>query len=94
MSFLLDTHVIIWYLQDDAQLPPRISDLLENTENQLLVSMASLWEMAIKINLGKLNLTITFSEFPQLLEQYSIEILPITVIRALPTVALAPSGSL
>ena len=42
MNLILDTHVFLWYLQDDANLKPAIVDILESTENSLYLSIASL----------------------------------------------------
>jgi PIN domain nuclease of toxin-antitoxin system len=56
MNLILDTHVFLWYLQDDDQLTPPIANILESTENKLYLSIASLWEIAIKLGIGKLEL--------------------------------------
>jgi PIN domain nuclease of toxin-antitoxin system len=56
MNLILDTHVFLWYLQDDDQLTPAIANILESTENKLYLSIASLWEIAIKLGIGKLEL--------------------------------------
>ena len=46
MNLLLDTHTIIWYFQNDEKLPSNISELLEDSSNNLYVSIVSLWEIA------------------------------------------------
>ena len=53
MRYLLDTHTLLWFLQDDPQLPEMVANEITNIENNCYVSIASLWEIAIKINLGK-----------------------------------------
>ncbi len=78
MNLLLDTHTVIWYFQDDKKLPTNVSELLEDPENRLFVSIASLWEIAIKLNLGKLTLEIAFSDLQEILERFLIETLPIS----------------
>lgn len=78
-KILLDTHSLLWYFQDDERLSATVADLLENSENELYVSIVSLWEIAIKINIGKLQLECSFSAFLSILEQYNIDILPITL---------------
>ncbi|MBE9140597.1 type II toxin-antitoxin system VapC family toxin [Nodosilinea sp. LEGE 07088] len=78
MNLLLDTHTVIWYFQDDEKLPSSVADLLEDPDNSLYVSIASLWEIAIKLNLGKLTLEIAFADFRRLLERFLIETLPIS----------------
>ena len=56
MRLLLDTHTLLWHVSGDAKLSGLSFDLIENTENQVFVSVASLWELAIKVSLGKLEL--------------------------------------
>lgn len=54
MRLLLDTHVLLWALADDTRLTPAARRQLEGA-NEVFVSAASFWEMAIKIALGKLD---------------------------------------
>jgi PIN domain nuclease of toxin-antitoxin system len=77
MHLLLDTHTFIWYFQSDQQLPSAMADMLEDVDNSLYLSIASLWEIAIKLNIGKLTLQVPFSDLPELLERFLIETLPI-----------------
>ncbi len=56
MRFLLDTHSFLWFIAGDTKLSPTARGLIEDVDNQPLLSMASLWEMAIKLSLGKLRL--------------------------------------
>jgi PIN domain nuclease of toxin-antitoxin system len=78
-QFLIDTHILIWYLEDDPQLSPHVAELLEDTRHNLYVSIASLWEIAIKSGLGKLKLKIEFYDLKEVLKRLSIEILSIDV---------------
>ncbi len=55
MKFLLDTHTLLWAINQDSRLPAPLVDLIEDPENDVYVSMASIWEAAIKIGLGKLR---------------------------------------
>jgi PIN domain nuclease of toxin-antitoxin system len=48
MNLLLDTHAAIWFITEDPQLPSYSKEVIENPENQCFVSIASLWEIAIK----------------------------------------------
>ena len=80
MKFLLDTHTLIWFLQDDPKLSSVASQLIENPENEIFVSMVTLWEIAIKVSLGKLVLSTTFDQlFPQHLIINNFKILPIEI---------------
>ena len=53
MKLLLDTHLLLWAAGDPAQLPAEARALLENPENELLFSAASLWEVALKRGLNR-----------------------------------------
>ena len=55
MKLLLDTHALLWWLADDPQLGPRTRGLIEDPANDVLVSIASLWEIAVKLRVGKLH---------------------------------------
>ena len=77
MRYLLDTHTLLWFLQDDPQLPKKVSNEITNVENSCFVSIASLWEIAIKINLGKLSIKFPFVQFASYLADNDIEILQI-----------------
>lgn len=77
---LLDTHAFIWFISGDQRLSPAARKLLDDRENEILISVASLWEIAIKHSLGKLTLERRFAEFiPEQLDRQQIEILPITL---------------
>ncbi|MCK4541558.1 MAG: type II toxin-antitoxin system VapC family toxin [Spirochaetales bacterium] len=60
MNLLLDTHIILWWLSDDAQLSADHRDLLSDTGNLCLISSASIWEISIKQGLGKLKIPSNF----------------------------------
>jgi PIN domain nuclease of toxin-antitoxin system len=55
-KLLLDTHTLPWFLWDDPQLSENAKSLIENPENQKLVSIATCWDIAIKVGLRKLDL--------------------------------------
>jgi len=55
VKVLLDTHALLWWLADDNQLGQRARDLIEDPGNDILISMVSLWEMAVKARVGKLR---------------------------------------
>lgn len=57
MRLILDTHVFIWWDSEPERLSPRALSLCRDRENQLHVSVASLWEIQIKSQLGKLKLS-------------------------------------
>lgn len=58
MTYLLDTHILIWFVEDDPRLTTSVRTLLQDTANVVLVSHASFWEMTIKKSIGKLQITL------------------------------------
>lgn len=78
MDVLLDTHTFLWYLQDSKELSSKAAEILEDPSNNLWLSIASLWEISIKLGLGKLRLQNSFSELEAMLQQLKIEVLLIT----------------
>jgi PIN domain nuclease of toxin-antitoxin system len=63
MRLLLDTHTFIWYVTDNPRLSTHVKLLIEDENNEKLVSIASIWEMAIKHSIGRLNFSLPFIEF-------------------------------
>jgi PIN domain nuclease of toxin-antitoxin system len=76
MKLLLDTHTFIWAATDDTKLSPTARELLLDCDNELILSVASIWEMSIKASIGKLILQ-------QPLEQIINEQIQINGIRVL-----------
>jgi PIN domain nuclease of toxin-antitoxin system len=91
MRLLLDTHTFIWFVTDSPRLSDRVKQLIEDDYNEKLLSPASIWEMAIKHSMGKLNFS---TPFPQFIEQQiglnSMDLLPIEIshINVVSTLAL------
>lgn len=77
MNILLDTNVFIWFLEGSERLSNYAKEAIEADENICHVSIASFWEMAVKISIGKLDMTISFEELNLLAWENGIEILPI-----------------
>ncbi len=77
MSHLLDTHTLIWFLEDDPQLPPVTRTQIETTPT-IFISIISLWEIAIKASIGKLTLSFPFNTIEPNLTTAGITQLPIT----------------
>jgi PIN domain nuclease of toxin-antitoxin system len=55
MRALLDTHTALWFFDDVDKLSSKAYSVINNEENDIFVSIASVWEVAIKVNLGKLK---------------------------------------
>lgn len=81
MRLLLDTHVLLWYL-DGELLPKEVVKALEDAKNQRIVSIVSLWELSIKISLKKIQTSRTLSEIhDHLLSKINFEILNIEYLH-------------
>lgn len=63
MRVLLDTHTFIWAVDDVSKLGPQATAELVNPANELLVSAASVWEIAIKVSIGKMTLSLPFRDW-------------------------------
>ena len=48
MQYLIDTHIFIWFIQNSSNLNPRMRRLIEDANNEIFISIASLWEISIK----------------------------------------------
>ncbi len=78
MKLLLDTHSFLWFISGSANLSSTARSLIENASNRPFLSVASLWEMAIKLSIGKLSLAQPFEVLiPQQMRLNGIELLDI-----------------
>jgi PIN domain nuclease of toxin-antitoxin system len=78
MNVLIDAHALLWFLAGSSKLSAKALECIQNAQNTLFVSPATLWEISIKDALGKLILPEPFDQiFPARLDASSILILPI-----------------
>ena len=77
MRILLDTQAFIWFVENDKQLPSKIKMDLEDLDNTIIISIASLWEMTIKMTLDKLQLDCDIEAMIDKIYRNGFEILPI-----------------
>lgn len=80
MKYLLDTHVILWWLTEPKKLNTKSVKIIAEKNNKIYISSASFWEMAIKKGLGRLSLPHNLIE---ILTSEGFEILPITAEEGL-----------
>jgi PIN domain nuclease of toxin-antitoxin system len=78
MKLLLDTHIFLWWINDDSQLEESVKQIIADPENEVYLSVASIWEVLVKFKLGK----IAFSEppdvfLPEQREKHQILSLPL-----------------
>jgi len=76
-GILIDTHILLWYLNDDERLTAANRELLVNIQNNIYVSSISLWEISIKISLNKLTINISITEIEQWIRMLQFTLLPI-----------------
>ena len=80
MKIILDTHAFLWFAENSKKLSQTANILLNNQENKLLLSIASVWEMQIKIGIGKLQLEESLTEIvAKQREVNEVEIFPINL---------------
>ncbi|MFN3397595.1 MAG: type II toxin-antitoxin system VapC family toxin [Sulfurimicrobium sp.] len=80
MNLLLDTHAFIWLWEDTSKIPPRVLAACEDPENQLYLSIASVWEMQIKVAVGKLSFHQPLSEIIEYQKnENGVSILPVSL---------------
>lgn len=77
MAFLLDTHTFLWFLSGDEKLSKKALVKMLDINKKCYLSIASLWEITIKLQLGKLELNFEFNELAEYLKRNHIEILTI-----------------
>ena len=75
MKLLLDTHILLWWLNDDEKLPEKAHQMISHADNAIYVSHISLWEIQIKVLAGKLH-----ADLKAIIEQ-----LPVNNFQELPS---------
>ena len=79
MDHLIDTNILIFFLQDHPRLSARVAEWIEDPASKSFVSLASLWEISIKHGLGKLQVSYADRpDLPEILAQSGFELLPIS----------------
>lgn len=78
-TWLVDTHAALWFLDDAPNLSARAKERMESGDSRLLVSAASLWEVAIKRRLGKIDVP---DDLLDVLRDQDFEVLPISAAHA------------
>jgi PIN domain nuclease of toxin-antitoxin system len=77
MSTLLDTHAFIWFLNGDSEMSEKLKAIIADGSNKCYLSIASIWEIAIKISINKLRIKGEFNQITEFLAENDIAILPI-----------------
>lgn len=85
MRVLLDSHTLIWLYSGNERLSQKAKEVIENTQNECFLSLASVWEMAIKIKLGKMNLSVSLERFVEDVTENGILVLSVELAHILKT---------
>ena len=84
MRLLLDTHTFIWADTEREKLSPRVADVLQDERSQVFLSVVSVWEMQIKVQLGKMTLRTDLATLVrQQLSQSRLQLLPVLLPHVL-----------
>jgi len=75
MNLLLDTHILLWWLDDNASLPANAREAIADTDNMIILSAAVIWEIRIKQGIGKLKIA---PNFYNVIKEQGFEMLAIT----------------
>lgn len=73
MKILLDTHVLLWALSNDAKLPDKARKIIENEDNEIYCSVASLWEVELKHMLHPRAMTISAKQLAEYCDQAGVQ---------------------
>lgn len=80
MRHLLDAHSLIWALDDPSKLGRNAHDCLQDSANDLAISVGTIWELSIKVGLGKLTLSLPYRAWiERAITDLGLTVLPITV---------------
>ncbi len=90
MKVLLDTHVVVWWLEGATRLSRRAATILANLDNIILISAAVGWELAIKVSTGKMKPQSILVDLDGILKREMFSELPITLEMAVRAGLLPP----
>lgn len=79
MNYLLDTHTFLWFLNDDEKLSKKANKLIQDKGNRIFISMASIWEIAIKVSNNKLKLLFPLENISKHIFDNDFNILNISI---------------
>ena len=88
MRLLLDTHIALWAIADNPRLPQQARELILESSSEIFISVASIWEIAIKHSLNRGNMPISSLEAMHYFADAGYTLLPVTAIHASATESL------
>ncbi|WP_194775715.1 type II toxin-antitoxin system VapC family toxin [Pararhodonellum marinum] len=75
MKYLIDTHILLWYIVGDKRINNETKSKIENKANQIFLSNASIWEIAIKLSIGRLKLNGSLDDLKEYLDRKGFKLL-------------------
>lgn len=79
MTYLLDTHYLIWALTDTGKLSKKLKEIFTDPDNKIIISAVSLWEISLKSALGKLKISGFLAEdLPAICEKIGFQLKPLS----------------
>ncbi len=87
MRILLDSHTLLWWMDDPAKLRPSAREAIADPSNLVFASAVSIWELGLEVSKGKLRIPV---RFPALLQEHGISHLPFTGSHAMASTTLPP----
>ncbi len=82
MKAILDTHTLLWLVDRPEKLPKTVRSFCENENNELYISIASFWELSIKISIGKIELDKNaLTQLKKWCNKNAVTILPISILH-------------
>ena len=83
--YLIDTQIFVWFAKGDVQMPPVAKEKLTNRNNEIFLSVASIWEIVIKVSIKKLNLAAPLATILGRYGKDDFKLLPIELGHTLAT---------
>ena len=83
MKYLIDTHTLIWFIEGSEELSKKSINLITDENNEIFLSIASLWEISIKVGLGKLAIKGGYENMMEDIVGNDITLLPIDFVHTL-----------
>jgi PIN domain nuclease of toxin-antitoxin system len=83
VTYLIDTHTLIWFLRSPDGLPPGVRELMEDQDAVLAVSLATPWEISIKVGIGKLDAQDILDDFESILARGNFNLVTPTVAQVI-----------
>ena len=77
MKYIIDTHTILWYFENSSKLPQRIFEIIDNPDIDVSICSVSLWEIALKMNLNKLDFSMQLDELLKTIKSHDFNIIQI-----------------